>query len=90
LNTTRSELIFNKGVTQFVSLLATGFTGQQILDFVWFLQSLYNNTESLLADMNKYGSIKKTIEVLLSQKLGNLESQTKPTEVEGEGTNIPN
>jgi hypothetical protein len=38
--------------------------------------------------MNKYGSLKKTIEVL-SQKLGNLESQTKPTEEDRDSTNIP-
>lgn len=89
MNTTRSELSLIKEVAQVTGLLATGFSNQEILDFALFLQSLYNNTESLLADLNKYGSVKKTIEVL-SQKLGNLESQTKPTEVEGERANIPN
>jgi DNA-binding transcriptional MerR regulator len=79
LDKTRSELDLNKGTAQVVAdLLATGFNGQQILNFVSYLQSVHanaNELESLKVDMKKYGSLKKAIEAL-SQKLGNLESQT--------------
>jgi hypothetical protein len=60
------------------SLLATGFSGQEILDFACFLEYFYNNTELLIADVNKYGSVKRLIEVI-SQKYKNPESQAKPT-----------
>jgi hypothetical protein len=78
LNTNRRELSLNKELAGVVTgLLATGSSDQQMLSLVWFLQSVYSNSESLLADMYQYGSPKKAIEVV-SQKLGNLVSQTKP------------
>jgi hypothetical protein len=41
LDTKRSKLSLNKGVGEVLTgLLATGFGGQQILDFAWFLQSV--------------------------------------------------
>jgi DNA-binding transcriptional MerR regulator len=88
LNTTPSELKLNKGVAQVViGLLQIGVSVQQILNMAWYLQSVNSNLESLQAELDKYG-LKKTIE-LLSQKLANLESQTTPTEVERDSTNIP-
>jgi hypothetical protein len=54
-NKTRSELSLNKEVAQVVTrLLAT-----------LFLQTLYEYIEPLKADMSKYGSLKKAIEVQL-------------------------
>jgi hypothetical protein len=53
-----------------------------------FLQTLYEYIEPLKADMIKYGSLKKAIEVQ-TQKLKNLESQSKPIEVKRDSTNIP-
>jgi DNA-binding transcriptional MerR regulator len=89
LNTNRRELSLNKELAGVVTgLLATGSSDQQMLSLVWFLQSVYSNSESLLADIHKYGCPKKAIEVL-SQKLGNLVNQTKPSEVERDSTNIP-
>jgi len=62
-------------------LLSIGFTYQQMLnlaDLAWFLQSINVNLQSLQADVNKYGSFKKALEVL-DQKSRNLESQKKDT-----------
>jgi len=49
-----------------------------LADLAWFLQSINVNLQSLQADVNKYGSFKKTLEVL-DQKSRNLESQKKDT-----------
>jgi len=87
LNTTRSELSLNKGVAQVTDLL-TRFSGQEILDFACFLEVFYNNTELLIADIKKYGSIQKMTEVI-SQQFRNLQSQTKPIDVKRDSTNIP-
>jgi len=82
LVTLRSELGFNKEAVRVVTgLLSIGFTYQQMLnlaDLAWFLQSINVNLQSLQADVNKYGSFKKTLEVL-DQKSRNLESQKKDT-----------
>ncbi|MGA9151401.1 MAG: hypothetical protein WBZ36_12560, partial [Candidatus Nitrosopolaris sp.] len=87
LNTTRSELKLTKGVAQVLTgLLQIGVSVQQILNMAWFLESVNSNLESVQADLEKYG-LKQTIEVL-NQKLANLESQTRPTEVERNSTNI--
>ena len=88
LNAARSKLSLNKGVAQVLTgLLQIGVSTQEILNMAWFLQSVNSNLESLQAELDKY-DIMKTIEVL-NQKLANLESQTSPTEVERESTNIP-
>jgi hypothetical protein len=75
-----SELGFNKEAVRVVTgLLSIGFTYQQMLnlaDLAWFLQSINVNLQSLQADVNKYGSFKKALEVL-DQKSRNLESQKK-------------
>lgn len=82
LVTLRSELGFNKEAVRVVTgLLSIGFTYQQMLnlaDLAWFLQSINVNLQSLQADVNKYGSFKKALEVL-DQKSRNLESQKKDT-----------
>jgi len=82
LVTLRSELGFNKEAVRVVTgLLSIGFTYQQMLnlaDLTWFLQFINVNLQSLQADVNKYGSFKKALEVL-DQKSRNLESQKKDT-----------
>jgi DNA-binding transcriptional MerR regulator len=83
LNTARSELSLNKGVAQVTDLL-TRFSGQEILDFACFLEIFYNNTELLISDVKKYGSVEKIIEVI-SQKF----KKTKSIEVKRDSTNIP-
>ena len=48
LNTNRRELSLNKELAGVVTgLLATGSSDQQMLSLVWFLQSVYSNSESL-------------------------------------------
>jgi hypothetical protein len=87
LNTVRSELRLNKSVAEVTNLLTTGCSPQQIVDFACFLDLFYSNGELLLADVRKYGSVDKTLEVL-SQKLTNLQSQTTTIEVKRDSTNI--
>jgi hypothetical protein len=62
LNTNRRELSLNKELGVVTGLLATGSSDQQMLSLAWFLQSVYSNSETLLADIHKYGSPKKAIE----------------------------
>lgn len=82
LNATRSALALNKGVARAVTgLLSIGLSDQQILNLAWALQSDINNKESLEADLNKYGSLKKAIEGL-NQGLRNVECQIKAVESE--------
>jgi hypothetical protein len=64
-------------------LMLIGFDDQQILNLAWALQSNTSDKESLEADLNRYGGLKKSIEAL-NQELKILESQKKPIEVESD------
>ena len=87
--TLQLALGFNKKIFKALTeLVSIGFDEQQILNLGWALQSNTSNKESLEADLNKYGSLKKAIKGL-NQELRNLESQTRPMEVKRDSINIP-
>jgi hypothetical protein len=64
-------------------LILIGFDEQQILNLAWALQSNCSNKESLEADLNRYGSLKKLIEGLNEElrKLQTQKSQWKQKEI---------
>ncbi|MGC1928034.1 MAG: hypothetical protein WA667_03615 [Candidatus Nitrosopolaris sp.] len=96
INKTNNELIIvrknlaskNQVARALSELILMGFNDQQILNLASALQSNTSNKESLEGDLNKYGSLKKSIEEL-NEGLRIPEKQNKPMESR-DRLNMPN